>query len=111
MLLYQRREHRTDQSRNETADATHLAEFHQVEGVVADYDITLGNLIGTFLASRFNCLGVLCCARLPCHCLAYQACQNTSWSLNGPFGSQLEITSRRQDMPVEMEVEKAKCRR
>ena len=26
-------------------DATHLAEFHQVEGVVADYDITLGNLI------------------------------------------------------------------
>ncbi|WWD00856.1 phenylalanine-tRNA ligase, alpha subunit [Kwoniella sp. B9012] len=31
--------------RNETADATHLAEFHQVEGVVADYNITLGNLI------------------------------------------------------------------
>lgn len=27
-------------------DATHLAEFFQVEGVVADYDITLGNLIG-----------------------------------------------------------------
>ena len=33
-------------ARNETADATHLAEFHQVEGVVADYDITLGHLIG-----------------------------------------------------------------
>jgi phenylalanyl-tRNA synthetase alpha chain len=32
--------------RNETADATHLAEFHQVEGVVADYDITLGDLLG-----------------------------------------------------------------
>lgn len=32
--------------RNETPDATHLAEFHQVEGVIADYDITLGNLIG-----------------------------------------------------------------
>ncbi|KAK4685226.1 phenylalanyl-tRNA synthetase alpha chain, partial [Tremellales sp. Uapishka_1] len=31
--------------RNETADATHLAEFHQVEGVVADYNITLGHLI------------------------------------------------------------------
>ncbi|GHJ84527.1 hypothetical protein NliqN6_0929 [Naganishia liquefaciens] len=31
--------------RNETPDATHLAEFHQVEGVIADYDITLGNLI------------------------------------------------------------------
>lgn len=34
--------------RNETADATHLAEFHQVEGLVADYDITLGHLLGTF---------------------------------------------------------------
>lgn len=32
--------------RNETTDATHLAEFHQVEGVVADYGITLGDLIG-----------------------------------------------------------------
>lgn len=32
--------------RNEAMDATHLAEFFQVEGVVADYDITLGNLIG-----------------------------------------------------------------
>jgi phenylalanyl-tRNA synthetase alpha subunit len=25
-----------------------LAEFHQVEGVVADYDITLGDLIGKY---------------------------------------------------------------
>lgn len=32
--------------RNETLDATHLAEFHQVEGLVADYNITLGNLMG-----------------------------------------------------------------
>jgi len=32
--------------RNEELDATHLAEFHQVEGVVADYNLTLGNLIG-----------------------------------------------------------------
>jgi hypothetical protein len=32
--------------RNEAMDATHLAEFFQVEGVVADYDITLGNLVG-----------------------------------------------------------------
>ncbi len=53
--------------RNETLDATHLAEFHQVEasarrsaptawaaieltavaqGLVADYDLTLGDLIG-----------------------------------------------------------------
>lgn len=32
--------------RNETMDATHLAEFHQVEGVVADRGLTLGDLIG-----------------------------------------------------------------
>ena len=32
--------------RNETVDATHLAEFHQVEGVIADWGLTLGGLIG-----------------------------------------------------------------
>merc|ERR1711957_915093 len=32
--------------RNETLDATHLAEFHQVEGVIADYNLTLANLMG-----------------------------------------------------------------
>ena len=34
--------------RNETLDATHLAEFHQIEGVVADRDIGLSHLIGLF---------------------------------------------------------------
>jgi len=34
--------------RNETLDATHLAEFHQVEGVVADYNLSLGDLLGVF---------------------------------------------------------------
>ncbi|GMH67966.1 hypothetical protein TL16_g04813, partial [Triparma laevis f. inornata] len=33
--------------RNESMDATHLCEFHQVEGLVADYDLSLGDLIGT----------------------------------------------------------------
>jgi len=32
--------------RNETMDKTHLAEFHQVEGLVADYNLSLGDLIG-----------------------------------------------------------------
>lgn len=32
--------------RNEATDATHLAEFHQVEGVVADRNLTLADLIG-----------------------------------------------------------------
>jgi phenylalanyl-tRNA synthetase alpha chain len=43
--------------RNEAVDATHLAEFHQVEGVIADYDITLGNLI-QFMESFFDKMGV-----------------------------------------------------
>ncbi|VFV47287.1 phenylalanyl-trna synthetase alpha, partial [Lynx pardinus] len=29
---------------NETLGATHLAEFHQLEGIVADHDCTLGHL-------------------------------------------------------------------
>jgi len=39
--------------RNEHLDATHLAEFHQVEGLVADRNLSLGDLIGvikTFFA-------------------------------------------------------------
>ena len=32
--------------RNEAVDATHLAEFHQVEGVIADRNLTLADLIG-----------------------------------------------------------------
>lgn len=43
--------------RNEAVDATHLAEFHQIEGVIADYDITLGNLI-EFMESFFDKMGV-----------------------------------------------------
>ncbi|XP_011638356.1 phenylalanine--tRNA ligase alpha subunit isoform X1 [Pogonomyrmex barbatus] len=43
--------------RNETLDATHLAEFHQIEGVIADYGLTLGNLIGT-LYEFFSKLGI-----------------------------------------------------
>lgn len=43
--------------RNETLDATHLAEFHQVEGVIADYHLTLGNLIGVF-TEFFKKLGI-----------------------------------------------------
>ncbi|XP_044262100.1 phenylalanine--tRNA ligase alpha subunit [Tribolium madens] len=43
--------------RNETLDATHLAEFNQVEGVIADYDVTLGDLIGVF-AEFFKKLGI-----------------------------------------------------
>ncbi|KAG1701704.1 Phenylalanine--tRNA ligase alpha subunit A [Nymphon striatum] len=43
--------------RNETLDATHLAEFHQIEGLVADYNLTLGHLIG-ILHEFFNKLGI-----------------------------------------------------
>jgi len=32
--------------RNETLDKSHLAEFHQIEGFVADYDLNLSHLLG-----------------------------------------------------------------
>ncbi|KAK0141680.1 Phenylalanine--tRNA ligase alpha subunit [Merluccius polli] len=43
--------------RNETLDATHLAEFHQIEGVVADRGLTLGDLMGV-LHEFFMKLGI-----------------------------------------------------
>ncbi|KAF7301793.1 Phenylalanine-tRNA ligase [Mycena indigotica] len=43
--------------RNETTDATHLAEFHQVEGVVADRNLTLADLIG-FMKVFFSKMGI-----------------------------------------------------
>lgn len=43
--------------RNETMDATHLCEFHQVEGLVADYNLNLGDLIGT-IETFFKKIGI-----------------------------------------------------
>ncbi len=43
--------------RNEAMDATHLCEFHQVEGLVADRNLTLGNLIG-IIKTFFNKIGI-----------------------------------------------------
>ena len=43
--------------RNESVDATHLAEFHQVEGVIADYGLALGGLIG-FMETFFAKMGI-----------------------------------------------------
>ncbi|KAL6714203.1 Phenylalanyl-tRNA synthetase, beta subunit, cytoplasmic [Lecanora helva] len=43
--------------RNESVDATHLAEFHQIEGVIADYGLTLGGLIG-FMEVFFSKMGI-----------------------------------------------------
>ncbi|BGP44487.1 Phenylalanyl-tRNA synthetase, beta subunit, cytoplasmic [Rhodotorula kratochvilovae] len=43
--------------RNEAVDMTHLAEFHQVEGVVADFNLTLADLIG-FMEVFFSKMGV-----------------------------------------------------
>ncbi|XP_053394586.1 phenylalanine--tRNA ligase alpha subunit-like [Mercenaria mercenaria] len=43
--------------RNENLDNTHLAEFHQIEGVVADYGLTLGDLIGV-INEFFKKLGI-----------------------------------------------------
>ncbi|KAJ7537884.1 hypothetical protein O6H91_11G026100 [Diphasiastrum complanatum] len=43
--------------RNEAVDRTHLAEFHQIEGVVCDRGLTLGDLIGV-LNEFFSRLGI-----------------------------------------------------
>ncbi|KAI9705251.1 MAG: Phenylalanyl-tRNA synthetase, beta subunit, cytoplasmic [Bogoriella megaspora] len=43
--------------RNESVDATHLAEFHQIEGVIADFGLTLGGLM-RFLEDFFANLGI-----------------------------------------------------
>jgi len=43
--------------RNEALDATHLAEFHQIEGLVADYNLNLGNLMG-IISQFFARLGM-----------------------------------------------------
>ncbi|KXS11477.1 phenylalanine-tRNA ligase [Gonapodya prolifera JEL478] len=43
--------------RNETVDATHLAEFHQIEGLIADRGLTLGDLIG-FMDQFFKKMGI-----------------------------------------------------
>ncbi|KAI9279006.1 tRNA synthetases class II core domain (F)-domain-containing protein [Phascolomyces articulosus] len=43
--------------RNESVDATHLAEFHQIEGVICDKNLTLGDLIG-FMDVFFKKMGM-----------------------------------------------------
>jgi len=43
--------------RNEALDATHSAEFHQMEGLVADFNLTLGDLIGV-IETFFKKLGI-----------------------------------------------------
>ncbi|KAL1208145.1 Phenylalanine--tRNA ligase alpha subunit, cytoplasmic [Cardamine amara subsp. amara] len=43
--------------RNEAVDRTHLAEFHQIEGLVCDRGLTLGDLIG-ILHDFFSRLGM-----------------------------------------------------
>jgi phenylalanyl-tRNA synthetase alpha chain len=43
--------------RNETLDATHLAEFHQVEGLIADRNIGLSHLI-SLLKEFYDKIGI-----------------------------------------------------
>lgn len=43
--------------RNESLDATHLAEFHQIEGVIADRNVGLGELLAV-IKEFFNKIGI-----------------------------------------------------
>lgn len=68
--------------RNEALDATHLAEFHQVEGLVVDYDLSLGDLMGVmreFFArwGTWNLAGG-CCGGCGCHALLHMLTQHAS---------------------------------
>lgn len=61
--------------RNETLDATHLAEFHQIEGLVADRGLHLGNLMGV-IREFFKKLGK---ASPAIHNMAHCECIASSW--------------------------------
>ncbi|KAJ0512670.1 putative phenylalanine--tRNA ligase [Helianthus annuus] len=43
--------------RNVAVDRTHLAEFHQIEGLICDRGLSLGDLQGVLL-DFFSCLGM-----------------------------------------------------
>jgi phenylalanyl-tRNA synthetase alpha chain len=43
--------------RNETLDATHLAEFHQVEGVIIDRGLGLSHLLG-IISEFYSKIGI-----------------------------------------------------
>jgi len=43
--------------RNENMDATHLCEFHQIEGVICDKNLTLGDLMGV-IQTFFSRIGI-----------------------------------------------------
>ncbi|XP_044508982.1 phenylalanine--tRNA ligase alpha subunit, cytoplasmic-like isoform X2 [Mangifera indica] len=45
--------------RNEAVDRTHLAEFHQIEGLICDWGLTLGDLVGV-LKDFFTRLALFC---------------------------------------------------
>lgn len=74
--------------RNETLDATHLAEFHQVEGVVAGYNLTLGDLMGT-IEEFFKRIGIEGLIAKP----AFNPYTEPSMELfaRGPSGKMMEI--------------------
>lgn len=43
--------------RRDTDDATHSHQFHQIEGLVVDKNITMGDLKGTLEVVMKKCLG------------------------------------------------------
>jgi phenylalanyl-tRNA synthetase alpha subunit len=75
--------------RNEAVDRTHLAEFHQVEGLVCDRGLTLGHLIATLQVNTatmlLRALGVIITGGY-CHRI------NTEWRVAVRFQSQRRWT-------------------
>ena len=86
--------------RNETMDATHLAEFHQVEGVVADRGLTLADLIGPSVCLPYF-RGCTSCSRYGMQALC--VCSSRKWVLR-TFDSSLHTihTPRSVDFALRM---------
>ncbi len=76
--------------RQETADSTHLAAFHQIEGLVVDRDTTFGDLAGTIDAFTKAYFGVGFSSRLRPAYFPFTE-PSAEFDIQRPDGSWLEL--------------------
>ena len=76
--------------RNETTDATHLAVFHQIEGLVIDRGITLADLAGTIEAFTRSFFGADFSSRLRPSYFPFTE-PSAEFDIRTPSGSWLEL--------------------
>ena len=76
--------------RSDTADATHMPVFHQIEGLVVDRDITFGDLAGTLDAFTTAYFGSECTSRLRPSYFPFTE-PSAEFDIRRPDGSWLEL--------------------